>query len=59
MPIERLGGEISYLKTVERDKEKHKKCEKNNCILFELKYDYSEQDYINLKNSILCVLNQY
>ena len=59
MPIERLGGEISHLKTVERDKEKRKKCEENNCILFELKYNYSEQDYINLKNSILCVLSRY
>lgn len=59
MPIERLGGEISHFKTVERDKEKRKKCEENNCILFELKYDYSEQDYINLKNSILCVLSRY
>lgn len=48
MPIERLGGEISYIKTVERDKEKRKKCEENDCILFELKYDYSEQDFENL-----------
>lgn len=31
-------------------------CEENGCVLFELKYKYSEQDYINLKNNILCIL---
>ena len=56
MPIQKLGGELAYLKTIERDREKRKKCEENGCVLFELKYKYSEQDYINLKNNILCIL---
>lgn len=59
MPIEKLGGEIAYNKTIKRDEEKRKKCRENNCILFELKYDYSENDYNNLKNNLLCVLNLY
>lgn len=58
MSIKNLGGELSFLKTVERDKEKRKKCLENNCILFELKYNYNENDYNKLKNNILCVLNQ-
>ena len=56
MPIQKLGGELAYLKTIERDREKRKKCEENGCVLFELKYKYSEQDFINLKNNILCIL---
>lgn len=56
MPIQKLGGELAYLKTIERDREKRKKCKENGCVLFELKYKYSEQDYINLKNNILCIL---
>lgn len=58
MPIQRLGGELSYLKTVERDKEKRIKCQENNCILFELKYDYSDDDYLKLKNELIWLFNQ-
>jgi hypothetical protein len=57
MPIKKLGGEIAYFKTLKRDQEKRKKCEENNCILFELKYDYSDDDYIKLKNKLKCILN--
>lgn len=52
MPIKRLGGEISYIKTLERDEEKRRKCIENNCTLFELKYDYSQQDFYDLCKAI-------
>lgn len=31
---------------------KRRKCIENNCILFELKYDYSEQDFYDLCKAI-------
>lgn len=48
MPILRLGGEVSYQKTLQRDKEKRQKCKEHDCLLLELKYDYSEEDFNQL-----------
>jgi hypothetical protein len=38
-PVTYFGGKDGYLKTVERDKMKKKKCIKNGCIMIEVKYD--------------------
>lgn len=52
MPIKRLGGEIQYKKTLMRDQSKREKCKNNNCTLYELKYDYTEDDFNKLCNAI-------
>ena len=54
--VEHFGGE-SYLKIIqERDVLKNKKCVRNNCKLFRVKYNYTESDYqeliLNIKNYI-------
>ena len=57
IPIEHFGGEIGLIKTKERDELKRKKCKENNCILFEIKYNYSDKDYQNLINNINKIIN--
>lgn len=52
MPIKRLGGNISYEKTLIRDQDKREKCKNNDCILYELKYDYTEDDFNRLCEAI-------
>lgn len=51
-PIEYFGGEEGFIQTKERDSLKRQKCKDNNCILFEVKYDYTENDYLKLVNDI-------
>ena len=52
IPVERFGGELKFEIQKERDELKRQKCKDNNCALFEMKYDYSDEDYNNLVNDI-------
>lgn len=49
---EYFGGVIGFNATQDRDQTKREKCKENNCILFEMRYDYSEDDYNNLVKNI-------
>ncbi|MEJ4087638.1 hypothetical protein [Galbibacter orientalis] len=42
-PVTYFGGKEGFLKTVERDKMKKKKCKRNGCRLIEIKYDENLQ----------------
>ena len=57
--IDYFGGELGLTATQERDELKRKKCKENNCSLFEVKYDYSEEDYQELVNNIQNIINEY
>ena len=57
IPVDIFGGKLSLNNTKERDKLKRQKCKENNCTLFEIKYDYTENDYNNLKNNIYDIIN--
>lgn len=46
MPIERYGGEISHVKTKERDQRKSKLCNENGFSLYVIKYDDVNYDKI-------------
>jgi len=50
--IEFFGGQAGFEYQLQRDQKKRQKCLDNNCILFELKYDYDEENYTNLLNLI-------
>lgn len=41
-PVRRFGGKIGLKRTLERDARKRLKCIENNCVLLELKYDYTQ-----------------
>lgn len=43
-PVKIFGGEEKYLKQLEKDLEKKKKCVKNKCCLFEIPYFYKEKE---------------
>lgn len=51
-PIEYFGGEEKFELQQQRDEIKRHLYESNNCKLFELKYNYSDQDLENLINNI-------
>lgn len=52
MAINYLGGN-EHLKIVqERDILKNNKCIENNCKLFRVKYEYTEDDYLELVTNI-------
>lgn len=50
--IEFFNGKEGFEDTLKRDESKRQKCKENNCRLFEIKYNYSEEDYSNLINNI-------
>ena len=50
--VNHFGGILGLKETQERDSIKRQKCKENNCTLFEIKYDYNEDDYNNLVKSI-------
>lgn len=52
MPIKYFGGELAHQKTLEKDELKRSKCKNNNCLLLELKYDYTEKDFEKLCKQI-------
>lgn len=59
IPIEHFGGIIELQDTQIRDEIKRIKCKENNCTLFELKYDYSKQDFDNLIININNIISNY
>ena len=50
--IDHFGGKLGLKDTQYRDELKRKKCEQNNCNLFEIKYNYTEDDYQKLVENI-------
>ena len=56
VPVLHFGGEIGFQNTQERDKLKRDKCIQNNCNLFEIKYDYNDNDYEDLINNIKLII---
>lgn len=52
-PVAYFGGKEGYLRTVERDKIKKRKCNKNGCQLIEIKYDE------NLKTKVEEIKTRY
>lgn len=59
IPIEYFGGQLELENTIKRDKLKETKCKQNNCTLFQIKYNYTNQDYNNLENNIKKIINNY
>ncbi|MDQ7918449.1 hypothetical protein RBU60_12795 [Mesonia sp. MT50] len=47
-PVTYFGGKEGFLKTVERDKMKKKKCKRNGCELIEVKYDEGLQETVEI-----------
>jgi hypothetical protein len=47
-PVTYFGGKEGFLKTVERDKMKKKKCKRNRCELREVKYDENLQETVEI-----------
>lgn len=52
MPIKYFGGELTYQKTLEKDELKRQKCKSNDCLLLELKYNYTNEDFNALCSQI-------
>lgn len=50
--IEYFNGGDGFMNIQKRDELKREKCRLNNCSLFELKYDYDQNDYNSLINNI-------
>lgn len=46
--VDYFGGEEALLKNQERDARKRLLCADNNCVLYEIKYDYTDKDYQEL-----------
>lgn len=59
IPVEHFGGKIAYEETIKLDELKHQKCKENNCVLFEVKYDYTKEDYQKLVENIQNIINNY
>lgn len=59
IPIEFFGGELTFKNIQERDDFKKNKCKSNGCTLFELPYNYNENDFQDLINSINLIINNY
>lgn len=59
IPIKYFGGELQFEIQQYRDELKRKKCSENNCTLFEVKYNYSEEDFNNLIININNVIKNY
>lgn len=52
IPIEHFGGKVQFNHRLELDALKRRKCLEHNCTLFELKYNYTSDDYDNLIKQI-------
>ena len=52
MPIDYFGGEVKFQETVIADTYKNELCAKNGCMLFRIKYGYTDSDFKNLVNKI-------
>lgn len=51
-PIAYWGGEEALLSTQERDQIKAKLCAQNDCVLFRIAYNYTDQDFSDLITNI-------
>lgn len=58
IPQKHFGGEIKFIETCNRDNLKRQKCIDNNCYLFEIKYDYDENEYVQLTKNITSIINK-
>lgn len=58
VPVKHFGGVLGLQETQKRDELKRQKCLENECILFEVKYDYSEEDFQVLCDNIQNVINK-
>lgn len=56
IPIIKFGGELGLEKTINRDIKKREKCIQNNCMLFEIRYDYKENDYEQLLGNLKLII---
>lgn len=56
-PVKHFGGILGFEKRKTYDKIKEEVCAKNNCHLFRLKYNYSENDFNNLVQQIKDIIN--
>lgn len=52
IPVQHFGGQIGLEQTQKRDLLKREKCKENQCVLLELKYDYTDKDYNTLVKNI-------
>ena len=59
IPVEYFGGQLKFEIQQEQDELKRQKCKDNNCTLFEIKYDYNDEDYQELVNNIQEIINNY
>ena len=48
VPIEHFGGILKFNEIQKRDELKRKKCVENGCALFEVPYNYTDEDYKKL-----------
>ncbi len=58
-PIEYFGGESKFLNIQRLDGEKRIKCAENGCKLFEVRYNYTRQDYDELLSEIWKIIENY
>lgn len=56
-PVTHFGGEERFAKQQIDDNRKRKLCNENNCRLFEIKYDYKQEDLDLLYNSIKNIID--
>lgn len=59
VPIKYFGGEITFKKCQLLDKLKNDKCEKNDCKLFRVKYNYTDSEFESLVSDIKNIINKY
>ena len=59
IPVEHFGGQLEFENIQNRDGLKRQKCKENNCFLFEVKYNYTEEDYNKLLNNIKKIIGNY
>lgn len=57
IPIEKFGGELKFEQTQKLDLYKNQLCKENNCHLFRVKYNYTNNDYIKLTEQIKNIIN--
>ena len=59
IPVAYFGGQLKFDEQQIYDRLKYLKCKENNYILFEIKYNYTEDDYNNLVININNIVNNY
>lgn len=59
VPVEYFGGVIAFKEQQKYDELKRQKCKNNKCHLFEVKYNYAQEDYQTLVKDIQNIINSY